>query len=135
MIAVLVTGSREWSDRKVIESRLMEHETLAMQVDDGTWRLLIHGDARGADRTAASIAHRLGWQVLPMPAQWQRDGKRAGPDRNRRMVEVLLQLSLCGWDVAVEAFPLGASPGTRNCIREAMACAFGPVLHITEGGR
>jgi hypothetical protein len=49
-------------------------------------QLLLHGGARGADRAIEAAAHRLGWPVEAMPAQWARYGLAAGPVRNGQMV-------------------------------------------------
>src|SRR5262245_12879288 len=47
---------------------------------------LIHGDARGIDRAAASVAYRLGWDIEPHPADWRGRGRSAGPERNVEMI-------------------------------------------------
>jgi hypothetical protein len=127
---VLVTGSREWTDREAVRTRLAHHDP-GHRIDHET--VLVHGAARGADSIAAEIAVEWGWTVLPMPAQWDRDGKRAGPVRNRRMVDVVARLGLCGWDVQVEGFPLGRSPGTRGCLTMAERVFGADAVHVTEG--
>ena len=48
---------------------------------------LIHGDSRGADRCAGSLAKELGIKVVPVPADWRTHGKAAGPIRNQRMID------------------------------------------------
>ena len=49
-------------------------------------QLLHHGGARGADQSIAAAAHRLGWAVEAIPAQWARYGIAAGPVRNGQML-------------------------------------------------
>ncbi len=105
MKAVIVTGSRNWTDE----------EAIAKALEASKPDIVIHGNARGAD----SIAHKLSAgrrEIIPMPAQWHRDGKRAGPFRNARMLAVLLALRECGYDVEVLAFPLPDSIGTPHMI-------------------
>lgn len=109
--AVLVTGSRAWTDYDAIERVLSEYPA-------GT--VLIHGDARGADSLAAECGERFVFNVIAMPAQWKRHGVVAGPIRNGHMVRVLLALKECGHNVRVEAFPLRSSKGTRDAMRRAM---------------
>jgi len=112
--ALLVCGSRNWTEEEPIRNRLKAYPP-------GT--ILIHGDCGhydektstlfGADRIAALIGKtELGHDPLPMPAPWNRKGRKAGPIRNRLMTEVLARLRWCGYQTAVEAFPLPSSSGT-----------------------
>jgi hypothetical protein len=61
---------------------------------------IIHGKAPGADSLADEWALKYGIQRVQMPADWDALGKKAGPIRNRRMLELMP-------DVVV-AFPGGA---------------------------
>lgn len=102
---VLVCGSRDWTDRKRIRSRLLN-------LPKGS--TVIHGGARGADRLAAEVAHELGHQVLDMPAHWRLNGHynpRAGLERNLRMLDLKPELVIAFWD--------GGSSGTKHTIEQA----------------
>jgi hypothetical protein len=57
-------------------------------------------------------------------AQWHVYGRRAGHARNARMV-------LAGADICV-ARPIGASRGTRDCMRLAAAAGI-PILNLSDG--
>lgn len=110
--AFLICGSRHWGD----------YNTLADQVDAvGVPDIVIHGGAPGADARAAEYALELGCNVICMPAQWEEHGRKAGPLRNNEMLKVLRALGNCGYNIAVLAFPLGASYGTRNMMKQAEA--------------
>jgi hypothetical protein len=75
---VLVTGSRNWINRDAIRRELKK-------LPSGT--TIIHGACpTGADAIADSIALELGLQVRSYPADWDHEGKAAGPIRNARMV-------------------------------------------------
>jgi hypothetical protein len=74
--------------------------------------LIIHGNATGADSIAASWAKNLGIKTLAFPADWYRYGKRAGPIRNKQMLDE-------GKPTAVLAFPGGR--GTLNMVEQARA--------------
>jgi len=124
MKAVLVAGSRSWTDRTAIEERIAANET-----GEGT-HVLIHGAARGADRIADRVARERGWHVETYPANWSRFHKKAGPIRNRVMVERLLELFAKGTTVAVEAFLDADSRGTRHTIK--IAREAGLKVHITD---
>lgn len=71
---------------------------------------MCHGAARGADSLAGTYAkyHRV--RCEEFPADWERDGKAAGPIRNRVMLE-----SFCP-DLVV-AFPGGK--GTTHMVKLA----------------
>ena len=58
---ILMTGSRDWTDRKLIEQGLRAAAALAMVPAGSTDVVLVHGAARGADALAADVAGQLGW--------------------------------------------------------------------------
>lgn len=101
---VLVCGDRRWGDLSAILARL---EKLPV----GT--VIIEGGATGADRLAQIAAVRLGLVVAEFPAEWGKYGKRAGPIRNRRMLDEKPDL--------VIAFHsnLAVSRGTKDTVNEA----------------
>lgn len=122
-LRILITGSRRWSDRQVIA------EALAAQLRDHRDRnpiTLVHGGARGADSIADRIWRQWAFVAdLAEPevheAHWARHGCAAGPLRNAEMVAA-------GADICL-AFPIGPSPGTRDCIARAEAAGIPVVIH------
>lgn len=123
MRAIIVCGSRTWVEPA---------PRIARVLGDLPRTLVIHGDARGADRIAASLTYTLGHDVLAMPAQWERDGRAAGPKRNEAMLRVLLSLQQCGYEVAVHAFPVGESRGTRHMMRIAEKAGVRVFCHVND---
>ena len=111
---LLITGGREFTDRDVIERALLDIE----QRPD----VVIHGDAAGADRVAASVAKEHGLDVWKFPANWARYGKSAGPRRNYQML-------VEGRPTHVLAFPGG--PGTENMVKQASKAGL-PIRRISE---
>jgi hypothetical protein len=109
MKRIIVTGSRNWPDHRVVRDTLdyVKH-----------WQgdfLLIHGGCpTGADFMAENWAEDRGIQTEIYRAEWARLGKAAGPLRNTEMVRA-------GADYCI-GFPLvGArSVGTLDCLRKAM---------------
>jgi hypothetical protein len=110
---VLITGSRTWTDAKPIRDAL---ERLVAESEPPF--IVIHGGAgRGADYIASQwVADEIAFCNWPInveryPADWQRDGKRAGILRNVRMVEAGADLCL--------AFIRDASKGATHCATAA----------------
>jgi hypothetical protein len=104
--AILVTGSREWTDDVSIRFRLNLYPRGS---------ILLHGSARGADAIAAMATAELGLLNWPLP-YFADLGKSGGHARNRALFAVLLTLQTHGFECFVEAFPLGESRGIRGMI-------------------
>jgi hypothetical protein len=122
---VIVTGSRYLPDVEPVVTAL---ENILNGLAPGQTLIVVTGGCRtGADAYASIWAYRvarhLEWPVTEEthPADWSR-GKQAGPERNQRMVDLGADLCL--------AFPLGASRGTRDCMRRANAAGI-PVKEWT----
>ena len=115
---ILVTGSRDWTDREAIAEALSE---LTKECLHGC--VLIHGDAEGADRLAQTIVRDWratfggGWYIDRYPALWETYGKKAGPIRNAQMLDE-------GKPGICLAFPLPGSKGTWDMIRKANAAGI-----------
>jgi len=80
-LRVIVCGGRDYRNRARIE------EVLGLFHKQRPIRHLFHGNASGADTMAATWAklnNIVG--VHACPANWKRDGKAAGPIRNKNML-------------------------------------------------
>ena len=124
IMRILITGSRYYRDRISLSAALAE---AAGDCPDVT---VIHGNARGADRTADSEARSYGFHVEPHDADWAapcretcRPGHRvtlpsgreycpaAGNYRNQDMVEA-------GADICLAFYEPGKpSRGTTDCVK------------------
>lgn len=125
MIVVVVCGGRDWRPDRAVAARAERWLELWL------WRLdvgaVVHGDSQGADRWAADLVRRR-WPsitVRPVPAEWQRFGKAAGPIRNASMIQVAHNL---GELAAVLALPGGS--GTADMCSRAEAVGV-PVFRFT----
>ena len=118
-VRVLVTGSRNWEDRQMIEEVLGEIRSRYGIIREDV--VIVHGGARGADRMAGWIAGQLGMKVEVHPADWERHGKRAGFVRNEEMVNSQPDLVVC--------FMRDASAGTRMTLRLAMKAGIPVEVH------
>lgn len=118
-LRVVVTGGRDYADEERV--RL----ALGWLNDRYVIQRLAHGGATGADALASSVARCMSIHVVEYavtPAEWKRLGKRAGPLRNRRMLDEERP------DLVV-AFP--GNTGTADCCRQA----GGLGIRIWEVGR
>ena len=118
-----VTGGRDFADASLLDATLLR---LCREGD-----ILVHGNARGADRGAATWFHRRGWHSEPHIADWERFGRSAGVRRNQEMVDSGLAFLI--------AFPGGR--GTADMVRRCEESGI-PVVRVpsmglgpeTEGG-
>lgn len=115
-VRVLITGSREYTSRKTIARALSR-----VYREHGRRQLIVvHGDARGADRLAGKICADFPDSQLraePHPARWRdENGTKipgAGPIRNQEMVNL-------GAAVCLAFYAEGATNiGTGDCVRRA----------------
>lgn len=118
-LRILVTGSRNWTDRDTVRRALIQAGQAAGVHPQGV--TVVHGAARGADIIAGGLAGEFGCTVEVHPADWDRYGKAAGHRRNAEMVAL-------GADVCL-AFPLGESRGTRGCILLAEKAGISVITH------
>lgn len=144
---ILVTGSRHWGDR----ARLIDVlDGVAADLGPQVTITVVHGmcDPRndvfpypirwldavgfpasrqcmllGADWIADRHARERGWNVEMFPADWTR-GRRAGPERNQRMVDAGAEVCL--------GFPMPDSRGSYDCLAKAAIALIPTVVYKTE---
>lgn len=101
----LVCGGRDFSD-----TRLFLHAMNKLVQERGQPDRIIHGGARGADRFAGNWAAEIEIDCHVYYAKWQRQGHKAGPLRNQRMIDD-------GKPTLVIAFP--GARGTADMVKRA----------------
>ena len=101
---VLVCGGRDFTNQEMLFGALDKLDA-DERIGD-----VIHGAARGADMLAHEWAHQRQRRMWPYTADWKRDGRAAGPIRNKRMLDE-------GKPDLVVAFPGGR--GTANMVDQA----------------
>lgn len=116
MIA-LFCGSRSWMDRVSIREVLISLQNQGLYC-------MIQGAAPGADTLAGSEAEKLGIQVIEVPANWHELGNAAGPERNSRMLSLLLSYHR-SWGVPIRCVAFHEDPslgsGTRDMVDKCMS--------------
>lgn len=139
-LALVVTGDRH-ADPGDWEEPL--HDALLWWRERFVHAVLLHGDgvgpggAEGIDRMAGRIGARLAYAVVPLPAQWDELGLRAGPMRNAAMLSMAETLRRHGYTVEVLACHdrIDASKGTRHCAAMAALRYRFPVRQLGSDGR
>lgn len=104
---ILVTGPRWFDDVGVIGPAL---ERALEQIGEET-ALLVHGNCRGVDKTAAAYWEARGRPTMPYDAAWSL-GNFAGPARNELMTKD-------GAAVCVAFMSTPISRGSADCVRRA----------------
>ncbi len=122
---VCVCGSRTFGEERDrqgsprSESGLrVEREVVARTVKrlaelKGEALVLVVGRAKGADSRAEAIGQLHGAAIEPFPADWDHEGKAAGPMRNARMLASGLDLCVALYALG-EPFNPGMSRGGTN---------------------
>ena len=122
-------GSRDWGVNKGVEHHarhamnMGEKEVLKRELRflDPDKDVIIQGSAPGADSMAGFEADLMGFQVMPVPADWDGYGNDAGGIRNGWMRDMLVRARGWGSQVMVVAFhqdpKLGR--GTRDMVNKA----------------
>jgi hypothetical protein len=77
---IAVTGGRDFNDEGLVAEVLGEYVT-----QDVT---LAEGECRGADLLCKEFACKVGWPVVPFPANWKLYKLAAGPIRNQEILDV-----------------------------------------------
>jgi len=111
---VLITGGRNFKDRALMWS------TLDWLHAEHHFTLLIHSDARGADRLADEWAQEQDIQVLNCPADRKRYGRAAGT----APVKVLI---FCRFRTYVRILPRCSRESVRWCSHDSM------ISYVTDG--
>ena len=101
---VVVAGSRQFKDYKLLCDKL---DSLFSRIKENHKIVIISGLAKGADELGGRYAKERGFELIEVPADWDRHGKSAGYKRNQVMAE-MSDASVVFWD--------GKSKGSSHMI-------------------
>lgn len=109
---VLVCGSRTVTRAHLplirAELELLPKTCVVVHGGQGIWSTKFEWWESGADMLASEIAEELELETECYPADW-RLGRRAGPLRNQKMIELGADLVIAFWD--------GVSRGTAHTVQ------------------
>ena len=105
---VIIAGTRDFDDYSLLREKC--DKILANKRKDSVITI-VSGTAKGADRLGEGYARERGYQIERYPADWDRDGNKAGPLRNIEMAKNADAL-IAFWD--------GQSRGTKHMIDTAL---------------
>jgi hypothetical protein len=112
---VIIAGSRNLENYLLVEQAMHRCGYDVTEV--------VCGCADGADTLGERWARINNIPVTEMPANWDRDGKAAGPIRNREMANYA-DAAVIVWD--------GNSPGSRNMLAEIIRVKKPYYVQLTE---
>lgn len=93
---ILVTGSRDWGDyASVLEALFLYKDYPSVTVRHGDCSNIVDGEELSLDMLADRAAKQLGFDVDPMPADWDKYKKAAGPIRNMDMIKKEPKANIC----------------------------------------
>ena len=115
---VVVSGSRHIEDYGIVAKALIDS---GFEITE-----IIYGGAKGVDHMAAQFADKHGIQKILFKADWDVNGRAAGPIRNSDMIKYVKELG----DGALVAVWDGQSRGTFDCIKKAFAAEL-PIYVVT----
>ncbi len=101
---ILCCGDRHWSNKERIREVLQGYPKDT---------ILIEGEAYGADKLCKEVGIDLGMTIIPVPANWIKYGKAAGPIRNKEMLDMKPEEVVCFHD------NIALSKGSKNCLSQA----------------
>ena len=104
---VIIAGTRDFSNYELLMEKC--DNILSTKRQDSNI-VILSGTAKGADRLGERYARERGFLLRRFPADWDKDGNKAGPIRNAKMADNADAL-IAFWD--------GTSRGTAHMIMTA----------------
>lgn len=125
MIAIFC-GSREWEDKEAIRKVMSR-----LELDGLT---IIHGAQRGADVLSGEVAKDLGVGVIPVEADWEIYGPKAGPIRNERMRNTIVSAGK-KYSQPVSCYAFHEEPtlgsGTRDMVKRCRISGIRSYVYLS----
>jgi len=104
---VIIAGTRNFSNYELLKEKC---DNILSSKRQNSNIVILSGTAKGADRLGERYARERGFLLRRFPADWDKDGNKAGPIRNAKMADNADAL-IAFWD--------GTSRGTAHMIMTA----------------
>lgn len=126
MIKVIVAGSRNFTDYRMLQGKCIE---VILGLNHPKHEIeIVTGLAKGADTLGLEFAIEHGFKHVEFPAQWSKYGRGAGHSRNTEMAKYAVKnpldrgIAIIFWDYK--------SAGTRDMLEKASF--FGLDVYLYE---
>lgn len=119
-LKILICGGRHFCDYALLESVVgkVAKDYNFSEIE------IVSGHCIGADRLGEAYAKKHNVSLKIFPAEWKKYGKRAGPIRNKQMIDYIAAYE----NKIVIAF---TSPNTK-CTKNTIALAKKANIHVIE---
>lgn len=107
-LKIIICGGRHFCDYTLLESIAdnVVKEQVFSEIE------IVSGHCVGADRLGEEYAKKHNFALKIFPAEWKKYGKRAGPIRNKQMIDYIAEFE----NKIVIAFTSPNTKGTKNTI-------------------
>ena len=124
-LKLIIAGTRTITNYALLEKAMIASKFAEEEIEE-----VVSGGAAGVDTLGEQWAKKHGIKVKRFPANWDRDGKAAGPIRNKAMAVYAHK----DGDGALLALWDGKSPGTSHMIFLARGMGLrGKIYKIKKG--
>lgn len=123
---ILICGDRNLTENDINMINIIKNQLIKCYNQGYTG--IIEGDCSGVDKISAKIALSIGYQeknIEKYPADWSKYGKKAGPVRNKQMLEANPDFILAFHQ------SIWSSKGTKNMIKQALT--LGKIVWLFNG--
>ena len=111
---VVICGGRDFNNYELLEEKCNE-------ILKGFFVEVVSGCAKGADSLGVRYAEKKKVKVVEFPANWEKYGRSAGPERNKKMAKYA-DMVIAFWD--------GKSKGTKSMISLAKKSRL--IVHVVR---
>lgn len=107
---IVICGGRHFNDYEQLKTTITNFlKQRKIEIENVE---IVSGHCQGADMLGEQYAKEYGLNLTIFPADWQRYKRKAGPIRNKQMIEYIMQTE----NKAVIAFVSENSKGTKQTV-------------------